>query len=121
MAEEKPATSLDILPPGKREELEAKHGEILAVRTKAGPAAFIGPTRTQYRRHLTSLNDEKSRPERIEELVLLCLVWPDKATMNAMIERKPGIAPTCYSAILTFSGLEDDKETKKYETGSEGT
>jgi hypothetical protein len=111
----------DILPPGKRAELEEKYGEILAIRTKAGPAAFKGPSRVQYRRHLSQVSDEKMRGERIDQFVIELNVFPGQVEFSAMLDRKPGIAVTCYSAILAFAGLEDDKETKKYETGAEGT
>lgn len=112
----------EILSESKKAELEAKHGEIIAVQTKAGAAAFIGPTRTQYRSHLTKMaNDDKNRPQNIEAFILALCVHPSKEELNDMIERKPGIAPTCYNAILEFAGIEEEKHTKKYETGAEGT
>jgi hypothetical protein len=111
----------DILPTGVRAELEAKHGEILAVRTKAGPAAFIGPTRAQYKRHLAVIGEDKTRGERIEEFVTALCVWPDKTQFSGMLDKKPGIALTVYGAITSFAGLEDEKTTKKYETGAEET
>jgi hypothetical protein len=120
LAESKIAT--EILSKEKKAELEAKHGEIIAVQTKAGPAAFIGPTRTQYRSHLTKMaNDDKNRPQNIEAFVIALCIYPSKEELNEMIERKPGIAPTCYNAILEFAGIEEEKHTKKYETGAEET
>lgn len=108
-----------ILPEEVQKKLESEHGEICAIMTRAGPAAFRGPTRSEYRRHFAAIQqNEKERPERIEQFLLQLVVYPAGNVLNAMLEKKPGIGPTCYNALMSFAGLEDEKETKKYETGS---
>ena len=117
MADEKEGTGAplgDLLPKETREKLEAAHGEIVAVETKCGVAAFRVFKGPEYDRYNKMIFDEKQRPTAFRALVATCCVYPEGATFQAWLDRYPGITQTCLNHVLELGGVNAEAEAKKY-------
>ena len=106
----------ELLSEKEREELEAKYGEITAVKTKSGVAVFRCFKRAEYARYNKLLFEEKTRPQAFEALVCACVVKPDAATFQGWLDKYAGITQTCLNAVLELGGVDADAQTKKYGT-----
>ena len=111
---EEPAALDELLTEAEAKALREKHGEIAAVNTKRGVAAFRSPTRAEYARYNSLIFDEKKRPNAFEALVSTCVVKPDAKTFQTWLDSSPGITETCLNIVLELAGVERDAQTKKY-------
>lgn len=116
MEEEKPI--VEVLPPQLMAELEKKHGEIVAVRTAAGPAAFRVFKRQEYQRFNQMLVDDKKKHMALEFIALACCVYPDQPQFQAMVDRKPGIIASCANAVLEHGGVDGEPVVGKSPSAS---
>jgi hypothetical protein len=107
----------DLLPKELREKLEAAHGEIVAVETKAGVAAFKVFNAAAYDRYNKMIFDEKQRPMAFRALVLTCCVHPESALFQQWLDKYPGITQTCLAHVLELGGVNAEAEAKKYGSG----
>lgn len=105
----------DLLTDAEVTKLRGEHGEITAVKTKRGVAAFRSPSRAEYARYNALLFDEKTRAKAFEALVCQCVVLPTRATFEGWLEKAPGITQTCLDAVLKLAGVDTEAQTKKYE------
>lgn len=103
-----------MLPLDVAEKLKTTHGEIVAVSTKQGVAAFRSPTDAEYGRYNAFLFNEKTRASAFKELVKLCVVHPDRATFEGWLAKSPGIVQTCLESVLNLAGVDTEAQTKKY-------
>lgn len=99
---------IEVLPAKTMAELEAKHGEIVAVKTACGPAAFRVCKRQEYQRFNSMLVDDKKKHMALEFLAVACCVFPSQEQFQSMLERKPGIIAACANAVLEHSGVDGD-------------
>jgi len=110
---------LNLLPPGVFDELKAKHGDIIAVKTKAGVFAFRTAKRGEYARFNDMLYNEKQRSKASEFLIRTCVVYPGNeqvssvAALDAAIDRYPGIIVTCSNPLVEACGLDTEAEVGK--------
>lgn len=115
MAEDaKVEAGLDLLPKEVRAKLESEHGEIVAVQTKAGVAAFRVFRGGDYDLFNKRILDDKQRGSAAKPLVLSCVVYPDPQTFLAWCDKYPGIVTTCLNPVLELGGVNSEAETKKY-------
>jgi hypothetical protein len=111
-----PAAIVELLSESERKALEEKHGEVTAVKTKAGVAVFRRFTRGEYALYNKYLFDEKTRPQAFEALVSTCVVQPEASAFQAWLNKYPGITQTCLNAVLELGGVDTEAQTKKYGT-----
>lgn len=104
----------DLLGEELRKKLELEHGEVVAVQTKAGVAAFRVFKKGEYDRYNRALMDEKTRADAFSLLVRTCVVHPDATTFTAWVDKYPAIVTTCISHVLELGGLNAEAEAKKY-------
>lgn len=104
----------DLLPEGVRAKLVAEHGEVLAVKTRAGVAAFRVFKGPEYARYSDMILDEKKRGSASKQLVLSCCVYPDKPTFLSWLDKYPAIELTCMPPLLKFGGFEVEATQKNY-------
>src|SRR3990167_8239033 len=90
----------DILPAETAQALEKKHGEVVAVQTKAGVAAFRVFTGPEYDRYNSAIFDEKKRTSAFKTLLCSCVVLPDPTVFLGWVDRYPGIIQTCLPHVL---------------------
>lgn len=105
----------ELLSDAEVAKLKSEHGEITAVKTKRGVAAFRAPLRAEYARYNALLFDEKTRAKAFEALVCQCVVLPSRQTFESWLEKAPGITQTCLDAVLGLAGVDTEAQTKKYE------
>jgi hypothetical protein len=104
----------DLLPEGVRAKLTADHGEVMAVKTRAGVAAFRVFKSQEYARYSDMIMNEKQRGQAGRSLVLSCCVYPDKQTFLAWLDKYPAIELTCTPPLLKFGGFEAEATQKNY-------
>jgi hypothetical protein len=104
----------ELLTVDEAQKLAAQHGEVAAVKTKCGVAAFRSPTDAEYGRYNALLFDEKTRANAFKALVKTCVVKPSRETFEGWVAKSPGIVQTCLNAVLELAGVDTDAQTKKY-------
>lgn len=115
MADDKSEAPIgDLLGEELRKKLESEHGEIVAVQTKAGVAAFRVFKKAEYDRYNRLFFDEKTRSQSFEVIVKACCVHPDPPTFTAWVDKRPGIVTTCLNHVMDLGGVSTDAESKKY-------
>lgn len=114
--DDKPVT--EVLPAAKMAELEKVHGEVVAVKTAAGPAAFRVFKRQEYQRFNSMLVDDKKKHMALEYIALACCVYPSPEQFQAMVDRKPGIIASCANAVLEHGGVDGDPVVGKSPSAS---
>ncbi len=84
-----------------------------AVELKAGEDTIIAvpPSRMVWRRFKMTMQDERKRPDAFEVLLRDCVKHPEPAEIEAMLNRKPGLAETFGDSLceLAGAGLEVEK------------
>ena len=106
------------IPEDTFKELEAKHGEIVEIETKAGPCAFRPCKRDEYDRYQSLIFEKKTQSKAAEVLVRATVVYPSKEDFTRMLDRYPFIVSTCFTAVAELSGLNMEPEVKKSEIAS---
>ena len=71
------------------------------------------PSRGDWKRFMQMTADKDRRNAALETLVRGCLVWPDAAAFDEMLEDKPGLCETFGTALTRIAGLQGDAESKK--------
>lgn len=99
--------------PDRIAELKAAHGEVYEITACDVTVVVKAPTRAQYNQYRTLMFDPDRRALANQGLLLNCVVDPDRAGMEALLERLPGLAETIGSEIAEIAGLTKQVETKK--------
>lgn len=75
---------------------------------------FVGrkPNRLEYKRFRQQLLREETRADAHESL-LPCVVWPDRAQLDAILEDMPVLEVTLGNALLALIGNESKLEKKE--------
>lgn len=91
------------------EEARGKHGELVLVAAeKAGEvAALRHPTRAEYQRFKQHRTDQRNRTTALERLVEACILIPNAAEFERVLEKKPVLADTFGEKLLEEAGLEE--------------
>ena len=97
-----------------RKKLEAEHGEVIAVKTRGGVAAFKVLTGGDYDRYTDLFMEPKTRRQAMKHAVLAARVYPDVGTFQSWVDKYPGIVMTCFNPVVEFAGVETEAATKKY-------
>lgn len=70
------------------------------------------PTRAQWKRFKTEIQDPAKRASAIETLCLDCVVYPARAEFEQLLERAPGIASSLSEEIADIAGVVEKFEKK---------
>lgn len=105
-----------MIPKEKIEELEATHKRIAVVRGNGDPPAWEivmrKPTRAEYKMFRAQLTNPAQAPDAQEILVRKCVVYPDAAAFDAMLEDYPAIPEAVGDALRRLIGLGAAEDTK---------
>lgn len=90
----------------KIEDLKAKHGEVASAKLKDGRLIVIKrPDFASYKRFTDKLtNDKVSKASAFEELVLSCVVEPDKEQARTILQDFPALTVSLASAAQELGG-----------------
>jgi hypothetical protein len=102
----------------KIEELVTEHGKgnlhLLNDPDDEGDEIVVRrPTRMEYHRFKLGIEDEKKHQKAIEQIIRDCTVFPSKTDLDAMLERRPGLADAWGQAIMKLAGAAKGVEAKK--------
>jgi hypothetical protein len=89
------------------------NGEVVAVMTVMGPAAFRGPTSSEYARVKAMAQNPADRFATAKTLCLICVLSPERSVFAAWIEKKPGIPDICDDHIYELAGIDKSAAVKK--------
>jgi hypothetical protein len=94
------------------EDLKAKHGEVHQL-SHAGVEVIVRtPGRAQWKRFRALTADEKRRPDALETLLRDCLLYPSLSDLDAILDRRPGLAETFGGQLVELAGLSGEAEKK---------
>jgi len=91
-------------------ELGPRGVEFEIVETVEGPIAVKRGEAVLHQRFQTSKVDEAA----IDEYVRPCVVSPAKEKYLEIVNRRPGIAVRCASALASLYGVKSERDTGKY-------
>jgi hypothetical protein len=94
------------------EELKAKHGALHSLSVGDAEVIVKAPRGEIWRRYRTQLLDEQKRIVATENLVRGCVVWPDKAGLDSMLDARPGLAEAFGRELVKMAGAGEDVEKK---------
>jgi hypothetical protein len=86
------------------EDLRAKHGDLYMVETEIGPVVFRGANRVEYRQWKSARDDDAKKFAADEILSRACVVYPDAAAFEAMLDKLPALAGILQGEIIQVSG-----------------
>ncbi len=66
--------------------------------------AVVPPSRAQWRRFRVVGQDEVKRVDALEMLLRDCLVYPEAAAFEALLEARPGLVETFGEQVLELAG-----------------
>jgi len=70
------------------------------------------PGRAQYRMFRENIADDTRKAHAPENLLLGCLVWPDRKTFEAQLDELPAVGDSLSGDLLKLAGLTRDTEKK---------
>jgi hypothetical protein len=94
------------------EKLKAEHGEIHLLRASGVEVVVKAPGRAQWKRFRAYVADERRRPDAVETLLRDCVVHPDAAALDAILEKRPGLAETFGNQVVELAGASGEAEKK---------
>jgi hypothetical protein len=107
---------MDRLTPEKAEELKAqlRVSQLLELEAPTGEVAYFRPPGgAVWRRFLAQGADERKQEVATENLVRGCLVHPDQASFNALLEDRPGLVQTFGVTLVEHAGASAKGAEKK--------
>ena len=104
----------ELLAKELRDKLEKEHGEILAIKTRAGVVVFKVFSKGDYDRYTDLLMKEGTRAKAFSHIVFASRIHPEAQAFMNWVDKYPGIITTCANPVLEFGGVETEAATKKY-------
>lgn len=98
--------------PEKIEELKAKYGELHVLEHQGNEVIVTAPNRPTWKRFRSQILDDRKHDIALEELVRACVVYPDRATFDALLDKKPGLVETFGKAVTELAGSGGNPEKK---------
>jgi hypothetical protein len=94
------------------EKLKAEHGELHLLRASGAEVVVKPPSRAQWKRFRAYVADERRRPDAVESLLRDCVVYPDAAALDGILEKRPGLAETFGNQVVELAGASGEAEKK---------
>jgi hypothetical protein len=95
-------------------ELKSKHGGELHLLVAAGEYCIATtPSPAQYQQFKDYAADDRKRTHALETLTRACVVYPDPAGLDVLLERKPGLATSFGGKLTELAGAVEEVEAKK--------
>lgn len=71
------------------------------------------PGSPEFQAYRDMLNDESKRTRARDQLVRDCILYPDSAGLDTMLEKLPGLGTTFGNKLSELAGAVEDVEAKK--------
>lgn len=88
-------------------ELTTKHGELVVIEVDAPEKPVVLARKlppNEYRRFRARIFDEKKRPDAVEEIARLSILYPGKAVLDGLTQDMPALLDSIGDAILERAG-----------------
>jgi hypothetical protein len=72
------------------------------------------PSRAEYKRFRADINNEKKQAGAVEMLLSSCILHPNTAAFQAILEEAPGLSETFGEELLKVCGLAVSADSKKF-------
>jgi hypothetical protein len=86
------------------DEVKAKHGEAFLLEAADEAVVAVRPSREVWKRFRLEILDDNKQGGAMENLVRSCVVLPDKAQFDALLNKKPGLAESFGKLIAELAG-----------------
>lgn len=94
--------------------LKAKYpGELRKLTVDEDVLVVRGPSRAEFKRFSDRAVNEKARNAAVEELAYTCVVHPDRAALDVILDRKYGTVARVANLAMELGGLTADEEAEK--------
>ena len=103
-----------MVPEAIIEAARATHGEVSELTAGEYAVLVRAPTRGEYKRFRAESLDERKRAEAVEHLCRSCVVYPDPAAFDALLDRKPALADIFGAKVLELEGAAGEAEARKH-------
>jgi hypothetical protein len=100
------------IPPEKLEELRAKHRELFQFTQGDVTVVATPPNRHLWKRFRTQMMDDRRQSDAMENLVRDCVLYPDRAAFEAILERRPGLVEAFGKQLQELAGAGGEVEKK---------
>lgn len=105
-----PKEKLAELVPG----LKQKHGDDIHLVTAEEEQVIVRvPSQAEYQRFLDHAAEKAKRTRAHETLTRSCVVYPEAAEFDRLLERRPGIATVVGDKLTELAGAVEHVEVKK--------
>jgi len=100
----------------KLAELQQKHpGKAIArLKTQGNEFYVSGPTREHWHQFLDAFGDPRRSRLAMENLAKKCALSPSAEELDALFEKKPGLAAKLSEAIGKLAGVDDEAEIELF-------
>lgn len=102
--------------PEKELELKDKHpGVPLHELTGSSGASIIvrSPDRATYKKFRAHMQDDRRKLDAPEVLLRSCILHPDSAAVDVLLDQQPGLVETFANKLLEIAGLEKSESVEK--------
>jgi hypothetical protein len=72
------------------------------------------PSRAEYKRFRQDASDDRKKASALEMLVCSCVLYPDGAAFQALLDEAPGLSETFGEELLKACGLAVSADAKKF-------
>lgn len=94
-------------------ELEAAHRRVAHVYARdQWEVVFRAPTRAEYKRFRSEINNPNTSADAQEKLARTCVVYPTREAFDALLEEWPAIPEACSKAFSRLMGLTAEEDVK---------
>jgi len=96
-------------------ELKGKHPdlELVLLSSDTGDEVVVrAPSRAEWDRFRLLMNNDSRKMKAPEEMLFWCLLWPAKADLETLLDKRPGLAETFASGVAGLAGAQKDVEKK---------
>lgn len=99
----------------KLQQLKSAYGEIYEI-SSGNVTIYCKPlSRGAFKRAFALLSSEKTRLDGFEALLIDSVVWPERAEMEVILERKPGLIVPFGGKIAEMAGLQEEASFRQVE------
>lgn len=84
--------------------------------TLPGPRlAFRRPNPAEWHRYRSEIltADPQVKANAFQSIVIPCCIYPDRATLMAMVQERPGLIEVCGGELVEFAGAERAKKVER--------
>lgn len=93
--------------------LKEKHSDIYLLEAGEHEVVVRPPTRGEYRRFRAMATDDRKKPEAVETLLRDCVLYPESAEIERLLEKKPALADIFGGKVLELAGATEEARGKQ--------